>query len=232
MQAVLLNTTDISVTGIRPVDNAHIGRAVAKHPDVFMGFGAVDPHLGRLAIDEVKRCQQELGLIGIGELNPGRQHFYANDTKYYPLWGAISDAAMPVLFHTGMAGSGAGVRGGGGIKLKYTQPIPYLDDVAADFPELTIIGAHPAWPFQEEALAVARHKSNYFIDLSGWSPRYFPQSLIDQSRTILQDKVLFGTDWPAISVDRWTSEFNAMKFPEEVSRKIYLDNARRVLGLT
>ena len=231
MMAVLMNSTDVSVTGRAPVSNDHVASVVRQHPDVFIGFGAVDPRLGRPAVDEARRCHDELGLTGIGELNPGRQHFYPNDPDYYPLWEAISVMGMPVLFHTGMAGAGAGARGGGGVKLKYTRPIPYLDDIAADFPDLTIIGAHPAWPYQDEALAVARHKANYFIDLSGWAPRYFPPSLVEQSRSILQDKVLFGTDWPAIPVDRWTKEFDAMDFPEAVRRKIYLYNARRVLGI-
>jgi predicted TIM-barrel fold metal-dependent hydrolase len=232
MMAVLMNTTDVSVTGRSPLSNDHIAAAVRRHPDIFIGFGVVDPPLGRLAIDEARRCHDELGLTGIGELNPGRQHFYANDPDYYPLWEALSGLGMPVLFHTGMAGSGAGAPGGGGVKLKFTRPIPYLDDVAADFPDLTIIGAHPAWPYQDEALAVARHKSNYFIDLSGWAPRYFPPALVEQSRSILQDKVLFGTDWPAIPVDRWMTEFDALPFPEPVRRKIYLDNARKVLGIS
>lgn len=231
MMAVLMNSTDVSVTGRSPLSNDHIAGAVRHHPDVFIGFGVVDPRLGRLAIDEARRCHDELGLAGIGELNPGRQHFYANDPDHYPLWEALSGMHAPVLFHTGMAGAGAGAPGGGGVKLKFTRPIPYLDDIAADFPDLTIIGAHPAWPYQDEALAVARHKPNYFIDLSGWAPRYFPQSLVEQSRSILQDKVLFGTDWPAIPVDRWMREFDALQFPETVRRKIYLDNARKVLGI-
>ena len=130
-----------------------------------------------------------------------------------------------------MAGSGAGAPGGGGVKLKFTRPIPYLDDVAADFPDLTIIGAHPAWPYQDEALAVARHKSNYFIDLSGWAPRYFPPALVEQSRSILQDKVLFGTDYPLLTPERWLKDFETLDFKPDAKAKILKSNAVKVLGL-
>src|SRR5699024_1479902 len=126
-----------------------------KHPDVFIGFGAVEPMMGKVAETEVRRCAEELGLKGIGELNPGRQCFYPNDRKLYKVWESASELNMIVLFHTGMMGAGARTPGGSGLKLKYTRPIPHLDDVAAEFPELKIIAAHPSWPWQEESLAMA-----------------------------------------------------------------------------
>src|SRR5690606_25289726 len=111
---------------------------------------------------------------------------------------------------------GAGSPGGSGIKLKYCRPIPYLDDVAADFPELKIIAAHPAWPWQPEMLAVARHKSNVYIDLSGWAPKYFPPDLIQYANTLLKDRVLFGSDFPLITPERWIKEFQDLPFKDEV----------------
>lgn len=231
MMAVLQNTCDPTVTGRQPVPNDHIADAVRKHPDVFIGFGIVDPAMGRLAVDEVKRCGEELGLKGIGELNPGRQHFYPNDPRYYPVWEEIDRQGMVVLFHTGMAGAGAGTPGGLGVKLKYTRPIPYLDDIAADFPSLQIIGAHPAWPYQAESLAIARHKANFFIDLSGWAPKYFGDELRRYAGSILQDKMLFGTDWPLIAIDRWLKEFDDFGFSEQVKEKILVGNARKLFGL-
>jgi len=136
-----------------------------------------------------------------------------------------------VLFHGGMMGAGAGTPGGMGYKLKYGRPIPYLDDVAADFPELKIIGAHPSWPWQEESLAICRHKTNFYIDLSGWAPKYFPPQLVQYANSIIQDRVLFGSDWPAISVERWLEEFEQLPFKPEVRQKIMLDNAKKLLGL-
>jgi len=231
MMAVLMNSTDVTTSGLPPVPNDRIADAVKKHPDVFIGFGAIDPHQGKIAQDEIRRCHEELGLRGLGELNPGRQRFYANDPALYPLWEEASKAGLVVLFHTGMMGAGAGTPGGMGFKLKYTRPIPYLDDVAADFPDLRIIAAHPAWPWQEEALAMARHKSNVYIDLSGWAPKYFPAELVQYANTILQDRVLFGSDWPAIKVERWLEEFAALPIKPEVRPKILLENAKKLFGI-
>ena len=116
---------------------------------------------------------------------------------------------MPILFHGGMAAAGAGTPGGMGIKLKYSQPIA-IDEVAADFPELKIISAHPTWPWTAESLAIARHNVN----------------------TLLQDKALFGSDWPAIGVERWLEEFQQVNMKPEVRKKIMLDNAVKFFGLS
>ncbi len=231
MMAVLMNSTDITTSGNIPVPNDVIARAVKDHPDVFIGFGAIDPWQGRVAKDEVKRCAEELGLRGLGELNPGRQHFYPNEPRFYPIWEEAAKHNLIVLFHSGMMGSGAGTPGGMGFKLKYGRPIPYMDDVAADFPELKIIGAHPSWPWQEESLAIARHKSNFYIDISGWAPKYFSKELVQYANTIIQDKVLFGSDWPAVKVDRWMEEFDQLPIKPEVRQKILLDNAKKLLGI-
>lgn len=231
MQAVLLNTTDETTSGRPGVPNDVIARAVREHPDVFIGFAAIEPQLGEVARAEIKRCAEELGLKGLGELNPGRQGFYPNEERFYPLWEEASRQGLAVLFHGGMMGAGAGMPGGMGYKLKYGRPIPYLDDIAADFPDLRIIGAHPAWPWQEEALAIARHKSNFYIDLSGWAPRYFPEQLVQYAGSILQDRVLFGSDWPVLEVERWLTEFERLNIKPEVRPKIMLHNARALLGL-
>ena len=191
---------------------------------------AIDPWTGKLALDEIKRCK-DLGLHGMGELNPARQHFFANDIRFYPLWEQCAKLNMPILFHGGMAAAGAGTPGGMGIKLKYSQPI-HLDEVAADFPELKIISAHPTWPWTAESLAIARHKANYFIDLSGWAPKYFPAELVHNINTLLQDKAMFGSDWPAIGVERWLEEFQQVNMKPEVRKKIMLDNAVKFFALT
>jgi hypothetical protein len=123
------------------------------------------------------------------------------------------------------------MQGGAGLKLKYGAPIPGIDDVAADFPELTIIMAHPAWPWVDEQIAVLLHKPNVYVDFSGWSPGYIPDALIREANTRLQDKVMFGSDFPFITPERWLSDFDQLDIREEVRPKILLENARRVLGL-
>lgn len=231
MMAVLLASDDSTASGLPPVPNDHVARAVKEHPDVFMGFAGVDPWKGKLAIDEARRAKEELGLVGL-KFNPGRQLFFANKKRFYPLWEAVASLGLICLFHTGMMGNGAGMRGGLGFKLKYTAPIPYLDDVAGDFPELTIISAHPAWPWQEEQLAMALHKGNVYIDLSGWAPKYFPPALVQYANTRLQDRVLFGSDWPVLTPERWLAEFEELPIKPEVRLKVLLDNAKTLFGVS
>jgi predicted TIM-barrel fold metal-dependent hydrolase len=134
------------------------------------------------------------------------------------------------LFHSGQTGIGAGVRGGGGIRLKYANPMA-VDDVAVDFPDLPIILAHPSFPWQDEALAVATHKPLVHIDLSGWSPKYFPPQLVQYANSLLKDKMLFGSDFPVITPDRWLKDFEALNIKPEVRPMILKDNAVRLFGL-
>jgi uncharacterized protein len=137
---------------------------------------------------------------------------------------------VPALFHTGHSGLGSGIAGGGGIRLKYSNPM-YVDDVAVDFPELTIVLAHPSFPWQDEAISVALHKPEVYIDLSGWSPNYFPPQLVRYARTLLRRQILFGSDYPMITPDRWLDDFERLEFDEATTRLILKDNAARLLGL-
>ena len=114
----------------------------------------------------------------------------------YPMYEVMAEDKLPVIFHSGHSGMGSGMRGGGGLRLKYSNPM-HLDDVAVDFPDMTIIIAHPSWPWQDEALSVCLHKPNVYIDLSGWSPKYFPPQLMQYANTQLKHKMLFGTRLPA-----------------------------------
>ena len=102
-------------------------------------------------------------------------------------------------------GAGAGAPGGMGIRLKYSNPM-YLDDVAADFRDMPIIVAQTSLPWLDEAMAVATHKPNVYIDLSGWSPKYFPANLVQYSNTLLKDRMLFGSDYPVLTPDRWLAD--------------------------
>lgn len=230
MMAVLLNSDDETVSGTPPVPNDVLGRAVADHADVFLGFGGVDPWKGEAALTEARRCKEELGLRGL-KFNPARQAFFPDDERFFPLWETAQELGLVVLFHTGFPGAGAGKPGGMGYRLQYTRPVPHLDNVAADFPELKIIGAHPSWPWHEEALAVARHKSNYYMDLSGYAPKHIPDVVFRHTDTILRHKVLFGTDWPTIGIDRWLDEFAALPLREETRDRVLLRNAAELLGI-
>lgn len=219
-----------TTSGVPYMGNDWVASVARQYADRFIGFASVDPWKGMMAIQELERSVTELGLRGL-KLHPTTQAFFPNDTRFYPLWKKCAELGIPVLFHTGQTGVGAGKPGGGGYKLKYAQPIPYIDDIAADFPDLTIIMAHPAVPWQEEQLSVAVHKANVYIDLSGWSPKYFRPVLTQYATTLLQDKVLFGSDYPALQPERWLRDFESLEIKEEVRQKILLENARKLLKL-
>jgi predicted TIM-barrel fold metal-dependent hydrolase len=227
--AVVIFDVDSETHGGAPISNDEVAEAVARHSDVLIGFGSVDPWKGAAAIDEIKRCAEVLGLKGM-KFHPPIQKFEPCDPQFRPIWETCSHLGLPCVFHTGMSGIGAGTPGGSGIKLRYGQPM-LLDDVAADFPELIMIGAHPSWPWQEEMLAIARHKSNVFIDLSGWAPKYFPPSLVQQAGSLLQDKCLFGSDFPVLSPERWLEEFAELPIKDLARPKILKENAVQLLRL-
>jgi predicted TIM-barrel fold metal-dependent hydrolase len=228
--AVIFSIDAESASGVPYVGNEYVAGVVEDYPDQFMGFASVDPWKGKIACQELERAVNELGLRGL-KLHPTTQAFFPSDPRFYPLWETAAGLGIPVLFHSGQTGVGAGEPGGGGQKLKYAQPIPHIDDIAADFPNLTIIMAHPAVPWQEEQLSVALHKGNVFIDLSGWSPKYFRPMLVKYIGSILQDKVLFGSDYPILMPERWLRDFETLNLKESVQAKILLENAIRVLQI-
>ncbi|MEV6876207.1 4-hydroxyphenyl-beta-ketoacyl-CoA hydrolase [Amycolatopsis sp. NPDC051128] len=229
MAAVVFTVEAPAATGHPALSSEEIADAAAEHPDVLIPFGSVDPHAGKAAVSRARRLVTEHGVRGF-KFHPSLQAFEPNDVRYYPLYEAIQELGVPALFHTGQTGIGAGLPGGHGIKLRYSNPM-LLDDVAADFPHLTVILAHPSVPWQDEAISVATHKANVYIDLSGWSPKYFPPQLVRAANTLLKRKVLFGSDFPVITPDRWLADFAELDLKDEVRPLILKDNAVKVLGL-
>jgi hypothetical protein len=230
VKGILVGWDAETASGLPKFSNDSLARIIKAHPDAFIcGFGSVDPWKGEMAIKEAERCVKELGLIGL-KFQQTVQAFAPNDRKFYPLWEKCVELKIPVQFHSGTTGIGAGLPGGMGIHLKYTHPM-LLDDLAADFPDLTIIACHPSWPWQEEMLAVLQHKANVYNELSGWSPKYFSDSLKREINGRLQDKFMFGSDYPAIPHERLFKDWDELKFKPEVLEKVFYKNAQRILGL-
>ena len=215
--------------GIKRISNEEVAESAAEHADVAIPFASIDPARGRMGVREARRLIKDFGVKGF-KFHPTVQAFFPNDRDAYPLYEVIAEARLPAIFHTGQTGIGAGMPGGGGLRLKYSNPI-HLDDVAADFPDMPIIMAHPAVPWQDEQLSVATHKPNVYIDLSGWSPKYFEPKLVQYANTLLKDKVLFGSDNPVIQPDRWIAEFEKLPIKPEVRPLILKENAARLLKL-
>jgi uncharacterized protein len=216
-------------TGFRRYSNEDVARICAENDDILIPFASIDPAKGKAGAREARRLVRDFGVRGF-KFHPTMQGFYPNDRAAYVLYEAIAEEGAIALFHTGQTGVGSGMRGGMGMRLKFSNPM-YIDDVAVDFPDMPIIMAHPAFPWQEEALAVCQHKPNVYIDLSGWSPKYFPEILVKYANTMLKTKMLFGSDWPAITPDRWMADFEKSAFRDEVRPLILKDNARRLLNL-
>jgi predicted TIM-barrel fold metal-dependent hydrolase len=213
----------------RNITNEEIAELAHKHSDVAIPFASINPHRGKEGVQAARRLIREYGVKGF-KFHPSTQEFFPNDRLAYPLYEVLAEAKLPALFHTGQTGAGAGMRGGGGIRLKYSNPL-HLDDVAADFPDMPIILAHPSFPWQEEALSVATVKPQVYIDLSGWSPKYFPPILVQYANTLLKDKILFGSDYPVITPERWMADFDQLPIKPEVKPKILKENAARLLKL-
>lgn len=217
-------------TGSPPLPNDYLRDVAARNPDVILGvFGGVDPGRGEKAIVEAERCVREYDFLGL-KFHPPAQGFRPNDPACYPLWEACSDWGAIVQFHTGTTALGAGAPGGGGIHLEFGRPV-YVDDVAADFPDLKIVVCHPGWPWAEENLMLLLHKANVFMDLSGWAPRHFPDPLKREIKGRLREKVMFGSDYPLVSYEQLFSEYEAMEIPEDVLERIYFRNAVEILGI-
>jgi len=215
--------------GMQRISNEEVAESAAEHGDVAIPFASIDPARGKMGVREARRLIEHFGVKGF-KFHPSVQGFYPNDHDAYPLYEVIAEAKLPALFHTGQTGIGAGMPGGGGIRLKYANPI-YLDDVAVDFPDMPIVMAHPSVPWQDEALSIATHKPQVYIDLSGWSPKYFPPQLVQYANTLLKHKVLFGTDYPLLAPDRWIADFATLEIRPEVRPLIMKENAVRLLGL-
>jgi predicted TIM-barrel fold metal-dependent hydrolase len=228
MAAVVFTIDAGTATGHPPLSSEEIAARCVEHADVLIPFGSVDPHRPD-AVERARRLVLEHGVRGF-KFHPSLQAFAPNDDRFRPLWAALEELGVPALFHTGQNGIGAGLPGGAGIKLRYSQPL-LLDDVAADFPGLTVILAHPSVPWQGEAISMATHKANVYIDLSGWSPKYFPGELVRAAGGVLRRKVLFGSDYPLIAPERWIADFEGLGVKPEVLPGILKDNAVRVLGL-
>ena len=228
--ACVVFTVDEQLTGRPHLTNDAILAFAAANPDIVLPFVSVNPTRGASAVEEARRLVATGAVRGL-KLHPPLQEFFANDRLAYPLYEVFAEARLPVLFHTGHSGIGTGMPGGGGIRLKYGNPM-HIDDVAVDFPDMPIILAHPSFPWQDEAISVCLHKPQVYIDLSGWSPKYFSPTLVQYANTLLKHKVLFGSDYPWITPDRWLADFTKIDIRDDVRPLVLKANAARLFKLS
>jgi uncharacterized protein len=218
-----------SQQGRRRIPNEEIAEAAMANPDIMIAFGSIDPHKGKMGGREAQKLVESYGVKGF-KFHPTVQGFEPADKMAWPIYEVINEHKLPAIFHSGHSGIGSGMRCGGGLRLQNSRPM-LLEDVAIAFPDMQIVIAHPSWPWQDEALSLAMHKPNVWIDLSGWSPKYFPPQLVQYANTLLKDRILFGSDFPLITPDRWLKDFEEAGFKDSVKPLILKDNATRLLGL-
>ena len=221
-------SVDERLTGRPQVPNDEVMAFAQENADIMIPFASVNPMRGKEGVTEAERLIKA-GIRGF-KLHCPLMEFHANDKKAYPFYEAVHAAKLPVLFHTGHSGIGTGMPGGGGVRLRYGHPMD-IDDVAVDFHNMPIIMAHPSFPWQDEAISVCLHKPQVYIDLSGWSPKYFSPTLIQYANSLLKKKMLFGSDYPMLTPDRWMSDFEQIGIKDEVRPLILRENAIRFFGL-
>jgi uncharacterized protein len=222
--AFCLFTVDAeSAIGAKRISNYEIADLAAEHSDIVIPFASIDPHKGKLGAREARDLVENHGVKGF-KFHGIMQNAHPADRMAYPIYEVIAEYKLPAIFHTGHSGMG------GGVRLKYGQPM-LIDDVAVDFPDMKIILAHPSWPWTDESLSMALHKDNVWIDLSGWSPKYFPPQVIQYANTQLKHKMLFGSDFPLIKPEKWIEAAKVAGFRDDVLPMIMKDNAVKLLGL-
>ena len=228
---VVLIALDLETTiGTPPCSNDYVAGMQKRHPErIIQSWAAVDPLKGEAAIAEAKRAIRELHMLGF-HFHPIMGHYAVNERRLYPLFEAINELKVPVMVDAGTTGMGAGMPGGMGARIRHAHPSA-IDDLAADFPNLTIIASHPGWPWTDEMTAVALHKGNVFWELSGWAPKYFPSQLKVDIRGRLCDKIMFGSDYPSIPYERLKREWTELGYADQMLERVFHGNAERVLGI-
>lgn len=230
VQVVLVAFDIETVAGTPPCSNDYVAKMRDGNPGVILqAWGAVDPFKGERAIAEVKKAIKQLRLLGF-HFHPIMGHFSVDERRLYPLWETINELKVPVMIDVGTTGMGAGMPGGLGTVIRHAHPAA-IDRLAADFPNLSIVAAHPGWPWTEEMIAVALHKGNVSWELSGWAPKYFSDALKRDIKGRLKDKIMFGSDYPSIPYDRLFREWGELGYPDELMEKIFHGNAERILSL-
>ena len=207
------------------IRNDELARIASKSRDRLIPFAGVDPNAGGQAIRELKRAAKKLGARGL-KVHSSANSVYLNDRRLmFPIYDACQELELPILFHTGTTGLGD-------CEIRYSKT-ELLDEVCQRYPDLKVVTAHFGWPWPDVAIAVALRNPNVFIDVSGWKPRYIPQGVLQYLNGTLQDRFLFGTDYPMLRQKEWMDDFAANLRPRlrpGVAEKLLSGNAKRLLA--
>jgi uncharacterized protein len=204
------------------ITNDEVAGLVARHPDRFRGVASADLRFPAAACREVRRCVTELGFVAV-RVVPWLWNLPPNDRRYYPLYAACAELGVPFCTQIGHTGPLCPSEPG--------RPIPYLDDVLLEFPELVVVGGHVGYPWIDEVLSLATKYPNFYVDTSAYAVHRLPAALIDYMRTRGRDRVMFGTNWPMLDATRALERLDELGLDEEASAAFLGGNAVRVFGL-
>jgi predicted TIM-barrel fold metal-dependent hydrolase len=203
--------------------NDQVAATVRAHSDRFIGIGSVDLHRPMDAVRELRRCVKELGFVGV-RLLPWLWGLPPNDRRYYPIYAECVELDIAFCLQVGHAGPLRPSDPG--------RPIPYLDEVACEFPELRIVGGHIGYPWTDEMVALATKYPNVYIDTSAYTPERYPAALIQFMKGPGQRKVLFGSNWPMIPPRKCIEQLDGLELSDEARRAFLHDNAASVFKLS
>jgi predicted TIM-barrel fold metal-dependent hydrolase len=232
VKALLIGWHPSTVSDGTRNSNDHVIELVTNYPNAFAGILAsldtAKEDLNTVAgyAEELVRNPRVVGF----KFHPPDQGFYPDDRKFYAIWEVLQAGGKPVMFHVGFTVLGADTDGGSGIALDYGRPI-HLDTLARDFPRMKIVAAHPGWPWEQELIGVVTHKKNVYADTSGYLAEQLPEIFRKAIAGRLQDKALFGTDFPYVDLERALISFGKLDFKDSVKEKILIANARSLFKL-
>lgn len=197
-----------------------------RHSDVIFGHWLTfDPRMGTDAVKEYRRAlEADAGFVGFAIIGQQPARIPPSDPMWDPFYKLSIEAGAPVLMYTGLTGIGQGLPGGKGIVLDDGHP-RHIDIVAARFPDLKILAARPAYPWQDEMIAVMLHKSNVHYELHGWSPKAFTPALKREIGGRLQDRIMFGSDYPVLKYEMLVDRWRSLAYPEDILEKVFHKNA-------
>jgi predicted TIM-barrel fold metal-dependent hydrolase len=204
------------------ISNDEVAAFTAAHPDRLGGLAAVDLRDPVGAVRELRRCVTELGFKGLRVI-PWLWGWPPNDRRYYPLFATCVELGIPFCTQVGHTGPLRSSEPG--------RPIPYIDDVALDFPDLVIVAGHIGYPWTEEMVALARKYPNVFIDTSAYTARRYPPELVRYLQRDGRKKVMFGTNWPMLSPEAALEHLDDLELEPDACRRFLSENARTVFKL-
>jgi predicted TIM-barrel fold metal-dependent hydrolase len=223
-------TKSLPLDEVRPLHDYALATQARFADCIFGNWLQIDPRLGAAGAAELERCiGASSGFVSVCVSASGTG-YPASDPIYDPFYEVARGHGRPVLVLVGHTGSGAGLPGGGGVKLDLCHP-RFVDELAIAWPDLQIVTGRPAWPWQDEMISIMIHKPNVWSELHGWSPKYLTDPFKREIRSRLQDRVMFGADYPLFRYERLVADWRELGYSEAVLEKVFHRNAERLFGL-